>query len=151
MIVEKKKGLSPVMATILLVAIALILAVIIFLWARNFIGETITKNERNIEQSCDEVNFVAEAYGGNLYLENTGSVPIYAVEMKVKRVLGDIEDLEEFQGTGVKSGETGSVSLPSQVSSGDSVIVIPVLLGETTTKKKPHPCDEVYGEEIIVE
>ena len=44
----EKRGLSPVIATVLLVGIALVLASIVFLWAKNFIGEAVTKEGREI-------------------------------------------------------------------------------------------------------
>jgi len=147
----EKRGLSPVIATILLVALAVILAVIIFLWAKNFLEETITKNERKIEQSCEEVVFKAEAYNNRLYVENTGTVPIYRVEVQLKKVFGDITEIPDWSGTGIAQGETEDSPLPSEVVSGDTIVVIPILLGETKTKKKPHPCDDSYGIEVIVE
>ena len=39
----KKRGLSPVIASVLLILLVLVLASIIFLWARGFIGEQIEK------------------------------------------------------------------------------------------------------------
>jgi flagellin-like protein len=147
----KKRGLSPVMATILLIAIAVVLAVIIFLWARNFLEESITKNDRKVEQSCEDVFFKAEAYGGNLYVENTGTIPIYRVEMQLKRVFGDVTQIPAWSGTGIAQGETEDAPLPPEVESGDTIVVIPILLGETDTQKKPHPCDESYGVEVTVE
>ena len=43
MIKRGKKGLSPIIATVLLIVITLIIAMIIFLWAKNFIGEKTKK------------------------------------------------------------------------------------------------------------
>jgi flagellin-like protein len=147
----KKRGLSPVMATILLVAIAIILAVIIFLWARNFLEESITKNDRKVEQSCEDVVFKAEAYNNRLYVENTGTVPIYRVELQLKQVFGDITQIPDWEGTGIRQGETADSALPPEATPTDTIVVMPILLGETDTRKKPHPCGESYGVEIEVE
>jgi flagellin-like protein len=55
----KKKGVSPVIATVLLVSIVIILGVIIFLWARGFVEESAQKGGRAVDMSCDDVNFEA--------------------------------------------------------------------------------------------
>ena len=81
MIEVGKKGLSPVIATVLLVSIALVLAVIIFLWARSFVAEQIEKGGRVVEMACEDVKFLAEAYSGQLMIENVGSVPLFGVEI----------------------------------------------------------------------
>lgn len=160
MILLKKRGLSPVIATMLLVALALILAVIVFLWARSFVGESIQKQGREIEQSCEEVSFRAEAFAsgvdsGKLSVVNIATVPLYGVEIRKKQVLGEITQVETFQNSMVLSGETGEISIAQLVNDGeivacDELIVVPVLLGETEQYKKAHVCDKDYGVEIIV-
>jgi len=40
---EKKKGVSPVIATVLLIAMVVVIALIIFLWFRGLTKEAITK------------------------------------------------------------------------------------------------------------
>jgi flagellin-like protein len=150
MIIRKKRGLSPVIATILLISVALVLAVIVYLWARSFIGESIEKNGRDVSLVCENVVFSAEGNSGSgaLSIVNTGVVPIYAVEM---RVVGN-EEISQIGQTGsdIKPGQTASFELPSELNSGDDLIVIPVLLGETAEKRKPFVCDEDYGVEIEV-
>ena len=93
---KNKRALSPVIATLLLVSITLVLAAVVFFWARHFIGEAITKEGEKIELLCDDVRFVAEAYGGKLQLQNTGTVPIYAVEIRKKALFGDVSTVGEF-------------------------------------------------------
>ena len=155
--IKKKKALSPVIATALLVAIALVLAVIIFLWARTFIGEGLEKEGRTIEQSCEIVAFNAEAFYGNnqddkkVEIENLGNVAIYGVEIKtVDTAAGtEISQAENFQNT-ITIGGTGSVDLPPGIAKDDTLIIIPILLGERGTQTGTHKCDEDYGKEIIV-
>jgi len=142
MAVLKKRGISPVVATTLLVSITLILAVIVFFWARSFIGETVEKNDRAIEMSCDNVEFLMEAKNGNLTINNIGSVPIYTVEIRV-RGRGEIKEIG--RAAGIKSGETKVFSLPSEIRPGDRVIAVPILLGETRTRRVTHICDAKYG------
>ncbi len=154
----EKRGLSPVVATMLLVSVTLILAVIIFFWARNFIGENIQKQGRAVELLCDDVNFKAEAYrevtGGDmkLFIENLGSVPINGVEIKEEVAVGEIKKVETIPGGGtLTAGQTSSFDLSAQIGSGDKIIITPILLGETSTEKKSHICGEEYGVEITVE
>lgn len=151
--VLKKRGLSPVIATILLVALGLILAVIIFLWARTFIGESVQKEGRNIEQSCEEVSFEAEIFlaEGALSIENIGTVPIYGAEIRKKKIIGEIKKVGIINEGIITAGKTGTISLSGiDLEIGDSVVVIPVLLGETEDYKKAFICDKTQGVEVIV-
>ena len=137
-------------ATVLLVAVALVLAVIIFFWARSFIGESISKGDRAIEESCDDVIFRAEAIGGSLTIVNEGNIPIYSIEIKKKQTIGEIVEVEPLGNLGIATGESSQVSLPSGVASGDTIVVTPILLGETETHRKTFVCNENYGKEITV-
>jgi flagellin-like protein len=154
----KKRGLSPVIATVLLVSIALVLAVIIFLWARSNINETIEKENQNIELVCEQVSFVAEAFAseGKLWIENTGNVALWGVEVRIKRT-GEISGVHEFVGRNsagdstVNPGQTKDIDF-SDAGHGETIIVSPILLGKSKENKDsvPHICDIEYGYETIV-
>jgi flagellin-like protein len=153
MIVKEKRGLSPVVATVLLVAIALVLAVIIFLWAKNFINENIIKNERAIAEFCDEVSFDAQATGGTLYIVNTGTVPLHGVQVLKKQVIGEVREIKIVGGggpTAIAAGESFNAALPAEINSGDTISIIPILMGETQTHRKAYICDDTYAQEIEV-
>ncbi len=154
----KKRGLSPVIASVLLIAIALVLATIIFLWAKTWIGEKIQKDlgggPEAIESFCKDVQFVVDVdKNGNVNANNLGNIPIYGVEIK-RKVAGSIENL----GTGVfnnglDKGAKGSVSITFSgrgVNVGDELIVSPILLGETNEYKKPHVCADEFSESVKV-
>ena len=157
----EKRGLSPVIATILLVALALVLALIIFLWARTFIGEAIEKAGSKIENSCEDVSFEVEAFysddnnnqNDKIFIENIGNVPIYGVEIREKRIIGgeirDVRKLNEI----INAGETTDVNLPSGLQSQDLIVVVPILLGENsgTGELAAHVCDDAYGEEVEIQ
>jgi len=66
----KKKGVSPVIATVLLISIVIILGVIIFLWARGFVEESAQKSDRAVDMSCDDINFEAG------YNDNAGEIEV---------------------------------------------------------------------------
>ncbi len=105
----QKRGISPVIATMLLVSIALLLAVIIFLWAKAFLDERIQKDlgggAEPIESFCKDVNIAAEGFTtskkvtqcdnlpgvptnekGCSYVRvvNRGNVPVHGLEIREK-------------------------------------------------------------------
>ena len=141
--VLKKRGLSPVVATTLLVSITLVLAVIVFFWARSFVGETIEKNGGEIAQSCELVDFFIVAEDGQLYVNNIGSVPIYAMEMRVKGI-GEVKKIGQAGGT-IGPGESANFSLPTEAGLEETIIAIPILLGETSDETVSYVCDADYG------
>jgi flagellin-like protein len=151
MIAKEKRGLSPVIATILLVSLALVLAVIVFLWARAFIPETIQKEGRAIELSCEEVSFNAEAFAtdGEVSVENTGQIPIYGIEIRKKQFLGDISQAEQFSDE-ILTGQSINAPLPADIVFGDTIILIPILVGEGKDGHTSYPCGMDYGIEIEV-
>lgn len=150
---QKKRGLSPVIATVLLVSLALVLAVIVFLWARAFIPEAIEKQGQSIELACEQTQFNAEAYDGILAVENTGSIPIYGVEIREKRFIGDVVQAEELsQNPNLEPGQSAQVDLPGGIEQDAQIIVVPILIGKNDNDEvRSYPCDEEYGVEITVQ
>ena len=153
-----KKGVSPAIATVLLIAIALVLAVIIFLWARSYIGESVQKSDRAIESSCAEVVFEAEAFSdGSVAIQNNGNVPIYGIEVREKSLTGWSIELSdsfsgpEIEGNGIGNGESASIDGGTWNLAGEELVVIPILLGSTETRRVTHVCDSDYGIEVSVE
>ena len=145
----KKRGLSPVIATLLLVGLALALAIIIFLWARSFVVERLQKDNQNIENRCEDVSFTAEiiddAGGKVAVITNDGNVPMYGIEIKKKQTLGDISSLKTIEQSVLK-GETQNIPIDSniadQLESGSRLIISPVLLGELSSgEKRSFVCD----------
>lgn len=82
----EKKGLSPVIASVLLILLVLVLASLIFLWAKGFISEQIQKFDRPVESLCGDIRFdaelVVEAGFHTLEVRNTGDVGIFNFEVK---------------------------------------------------------------------
>ena len=148
--IDKKRGLSPVIATILLISIAIVLAIIIFLWAKRFVGETIEKFGEPVERACDLVRFEAEAIknDGKLFIVNEGNVPLHGVEIK-KKGFGSVEGADSFEKT-ISNGETGEVNLPSALGTKDNIVIVPIILGQAKSYKKPFICPEDYGVEITI-
>ena len=72
-----KRGVSPVIATVLLVSLVIIIALAVFLWLRDVIPSTVLKFDKRIQFVCDEVGFDAEVNAGNLSIVNKRNAPIY--------------------------------------------------------------------------
>ncbi len=164
--IKKRRGISPVVATVLLILLAVILAVIIFLWARSILAEKVQKDlgkgPMQITDACKEVRFKADvSVSGNIAdieIENTGNVPLYGVELiKVssgsKTRVGNASFAPSIQA--VKSGQSHSftdvpVSASTTLIPTDNVIVLPILLGTSKDAKKQYTCEEDYGIPIVV-
>ncbi len=162
----EKKGVSPIIATVLLVLITIIIAIIILIWARSFIGESIEKSfggeTEPIEHFCGELDFVADVSvdPGNskrLFIDitNRRDVPIYGLE--VKKVSGSsktkIGNLGIASDYAVTSGETERITIlgSSSFSSGHQFSLTPALLGEVQSGayRKFYVCEEKFGVEEI--
>ena len=151
-----KRGVSPVIATTLLIAMVVVTGLIIFLWFRGFTQEAVTKfGGTNIELVCGDVRFDSSYSSGNLDIINEGNVPIYSFKLKVEspgsHATLDIEDAAgSWPATGLNQGGTFSGDISSSVSGAEKITVIPVLRGTSDKGARTHDCDEQYGEEIIL-
>jgi len=151
---NKVNGLSPVIATVLLIVIVIVIALIVFIWIRGMVGDAVTKfDNKNVQLVCGDVAFEASYTGGTLYIMNSGSVPIFGMNVK------DIEigkhstfDLRNDSATWPKTGlNQGDVFSEVFSFEGSEIVLIPVLLGESKKGRKTHVCDEKqYGYKIII-
>ena len=153
-----KRGLSPVIATVLLVGLVVVSGLIIFMWFRGLTQEAVTKFDQNIQLVCDDVQFDARySTAGDLSIKNIGTVPIFGFKVITSSSGGhdtkDLSDLEakwDDEGDGLIEGEATSVNIVSGLS-GD-ITLVPVLVG-TSQKgaQASFACDEkLYGREISV-
>lgn len=150
--IKEKRGLSPVIATLLLIALALVLVFLIFIWAKSFIEEELQKFGEPAERSCERIEFAAEVKSdGTVYVSNTGNVPLYGIELKQKDK-GSVKSLgkKDFE-NGLPVGATGKIEISSSESleSGEA-IVVPIILGESEEYTKYYICDEKFGEIVDV-
>ncbi len=144
---ENKRGLSPVIATVLLIAIVIVIGLIVFLWFRGITEEAITKfDNQNVKLVCEEVSLEASYSGGYIYIANTGNVPVYKIKAKITsdgsystEFLGDGGSWPE---TGLNQGGTYSGLLTT---TGEEILLIPVLIGETSSGEKAYTCEERHA------
>ena len=145
----KKKGLSPVIATMLLVAIVIVIGLIVFLWFRGITEEAITKFDgTNIKLVCEEVSFDASYSNGAIFIANTGNVPIY--KMKVKSIgVGEHSTVPLEEGwpeVGLNQG--GAFSGAIEGTGVEKFLLIPVLIGHSEKGDLEYSCEERNGYEI---
>lgn len=149
----EKRGLSPVIATVLLVAMVIVIALIIFLWFRSLSGEAITKfGGTNIKLVCKDVSFSSDYTGGSISISNFGNVPIYSMEIKISsqgsHETQSLSDLSSnWPTSGLRQGGVfSSQDLSSTLSGATEVKLIPVLAGTSDKGQKTYTCEEQYGE-----
>lgn len=152
---KEVRGLSPVIATVLLIVIVIAIALIVFVWIKGMIGESVTKFDgKSIALVCEDVSFEADYSEGTLYISNPGVVPIFGMNVKV---VGDgsyvTEDLRDYASdywpeNGLNSGATFFAPLAF---TGNEIVLIPVLIGESNSGKKTYVCNEKqYGYTILI-
>ena len=159
---QNKKGVSPVIATVLLISMVIIIGIIIFLWFRGMVGETVTKFGKNIELACEDVVFDASYSGETLFITNDGAVPIYDMNVKIEGAGShDTEKLSEPTTSSWRAdlGDNGLIqggvfeSDVAEAQGATSITLIPILLGNTDGgENKEFVCDEgQFGIEINLE
>lgn len=89
-----RRCLSPVIASVFMILMVIVLASIVFLWARGFVGEQIEKFGEPIENYCGRVSFDAVLYNDNLEVKNSGNVDIRS--FNIKKTRGGDTEFENF-------------------------------------------------------
>ena len=153
-----KKGLSPIVATSILIVIVIILAVIILLWARGFIKEAVIKeiagSSKRAEEFCREIGmrgFVNEDAAQTFGFENTGTIPIFAYRINSKLKgsgSSEITRVGNEEGGSVNPGDTVIISNFEPYDKYESVKIIPVLLGQVEGSTQSYDCPEINGIDI---
>ena len=144
-----KRGLSPVVASVLLVALVLVLASIVFLWARGFIGEQIEKGDKPVAELCDELDFSIElilAQGGvsgtyDVEIVNRGNYAIFGF-LVVKSLDGDESREELAISVNPQDSRKKYVDLRIDLKKPDKVKFYPSLLGSLVgeSSNRPYSC-----------
>ena len=151
----KKKGLSPVITTVLLIVLVIVIIGIIFLWFSGMVEEGVTKFGKNIQMVCDDVNFDASYSSNTISIVNNGNTPLYDVNIKTGTG-GNFESKKikeltsEWPEIGLTQGETFSEEISDYIDNADTIIVSPILIGTSSSGKKTFVCSGEYGKEISV-
>jgi FlaG/FlaF family flagellin (archaellin) len=154
---KNKTGISPVITTILLVALVIVIIGVIFLWFSGMVEEGVTKFGKNIQLVCDDVNFDASYSSGTLSIVNNGNVPLYDLNLKISNAgtyttksIKDLSAGESWPKNGLNQGGTFSGDIQSDVGSADTITVLPILIGTSSSGKKTYICEGQYGKAISI-
>jgi flagellin-like protein len=126
-----KKGVSPVIATVLLVALTIAMFLIIFTWSKGFIKEQVEKAGGPIAYVCPKISYDAVLPEGTstVYLTNTGNAIIYGFRVKGENEgTSKIIFLRPNSGK-LGAGEADNLDLSTIASLYKKITLIPVLLG----------------------
>ena len=157
-VLRKKRGISPVIATVLLVAMVVVIGLIIFLWFRGITEEAVTKfGGRNIELVCEDIEFLSDysVATGILSVSNIGNVPIFGMKAKISKQGShetlDMKDLPvDWPGIGLRQGGTFSGDLSTEFTEANQVLLIPVLMGTSAQGDQTYVCEDRYGQDLII-
>ncbi|MBW6442791.1 hypothetical protein K0A97_03390 [Patescibacteria group bacterium] len=156
----EKKGVSPVVATVLLISMVIAISLILFLWLRGFIQEAVIKFDENIELACQDVSldFTYLSGGNRFYVLNNGNIPVYSLRIKIIRSGGhttvDLHDQESHQITWPPAGLRAAngfevnigILLGTTTPAPSKIVAIPILIGTSSSgEEKTHVCAERHG------
>jgi flagellin-like protein len=129
-----KRGLSPVVATSLLILLVLIAAGIIFVWMKGFMSEQITKFDKPAEDVCSEIEFDVQLNSiSDLEVANRGNMPISSLEVKSFMENGDAK-ISKLS-IGLNPGESASEPFTQYGQEvAKEIVVYPVILGRVQGK-----------------
>jgi flagellin-like protein len=137
-----KKAVSPIITTVLLILVAIILAIIILVWARGFIAEKVSKfipeqqEDRPISEACTSPSLsLSVAINGDneLSLINQGDIPVYKIGVRVTASGGE-STIVEYDATGLNPGQSKSIATPTQHLTGNKIAIVPILIGKSEKK-----------------
>ena len=124
-----RRGLSPVIASVMMILLVLLLAALVFLWARGFVSEQVEKFGKPIEQLCESVDFEIQRVGSYLEVVNRGDVNIRYLDVKMSK--GGDSNIEKFDfqiDAGGSVRETAVLLMDNNVVP-DKIVVYPALIG----------------------
>jgi len=145
----KKRGLSPIIATVGLIAIAIALFLILFLWSRAFIKEKVMKFDYPIEEMCNDISWnVGLNQDGQLTISNLGNVNIWkimVVQYKGGRKFTDFYSASGKANNALSAGSAANFLINIDPES-KKVEIFPVLLGkgEKSVKTYEYVCKNVF-------
>lgn len=138
---KDKKGISPIIATVLLIAIVVVLASIIFIWARSIVKEEVQKFGEPISRACEKVEMSVNKVGQSLIITNNGdNVNIYNIAFHIQK--NDGSDVEENTGAiNLNPGRSVNVNIEDI---DDIKYVSPILKGTRGGYEEEYICDNKF-------
>lgn len=146
---QDKRGISPIIATTILISLVVTLSVIVWIFLGGFIKELVTKQERTVETICIEDVAIEAEIGellqSRLIVTNEGNVPLAGVAVQITGTSNGERVSQKHVYTCPSGIDVGSTSIaaacpfdfnkdfeaefPGILASCERVKVIPTLLG----------------------
>ena len=146
----KKRGLSPVIATVFMILLVLVLAALIFLWTRGFLSEEIEKFGEPIDNLCKRVDFEVQRVPGEigtyaLEVVNRGDINIFHLDIKMFK--DGNSEISRFKFK-IDAGQSIKKDISLKMKDGstpDKIEISPALLGTVEGKdsNKVFTCKDV--------
>ena len=116
--VGSSKGISPLIATIMLIAIAIALFGVIFFWLRGMISEQVEKFGVPIDSQCEKIVFSATAEGNKIFVNNQGNIPILGMNIKIRTAEGKtlVKSIRKPIDGVISPGETDVITVDESAS-----------------------------------
>ena len=134
-----KKGLSPVIATLMLIGLVVVLSTIVFLWARSFIGEAVQKKGMPAEQACESIVLSAVYSLEVLQVSNDGNIAVHKLTTLVEED-GNIDAQENTDP--ILPGSSIDIGLTTD---SEEIELVPWILGDN---KNVYKCEKSFKAEI---
>ncbi|MFA5019671.1 MAG: archaellin/type IV pilin N-terminal domain-containing protein [Candidatus Pacearchaeota archaeon] len=136
---DNKKAISPVVATVVLIAMAVIIALIIFIWASGIFGEDTLKFGSNIKNACSDVSLDISVDEDIVQISNTGSVPVSGINAKISD--GSSKKVVSCSlSKTLTSGSSGTATC--DLDGGSIYSVIPILTGTKDSAEEDYACSK---------
>ncbi len=133
------RGISPVIATVILVAIAVSITLLAFTWSKALIPEQLTIGGKNIQLVCADVVFEATYTQGVLRIANMGNIPIYSIEMR-RNLQGSYTTARIQNVTELQPGAIFTLTFTPD--DAKSITLYPILLGSSNSGDQTFTCTE---------
>jgi len=141
----ERRGISPIVAVILLIVFVALVIIIILIVAFGVGEEGWQKKGKSAEDVCKRMILDAYLDEEILYMENIGDYPTY--QILIKKMSGDYVEKETLD---IRLGEGSSYSEELDLSGIDEVLVIPVALGTIGNQKVAKICADKFGTQVYV-
>jgi len=139
------RGLSPLMATILLVAVAIIAFAAIFMWVNTISVEKVQKFGAPAEDSCAQLSFVPTLSSNSILINNQGPITIYAIDLRIVKDGNEFTRFLRPKDGFIEGGEVDSVTASVEDLTGliEKVDAVPIILGQGTQSQatKAYTCE----------
>ncbi len=127
----RMRAVSPVVATALLVLIAVATAVLLYLWVSGTVAATPTQQQNLREEiKIDAVNItqLASGYNVSAYIRNVGQLPVnitelYVIDANTGSVIAVNTTINGGKGLVLNPGQVGLAWVKASLSKGQAIIV----------------------------